>query len=74
MMPGLMLSQEELKELTGYKIPSCQIRWLKERHWRFELTRFGRPKVDREYYLMKMGVTKSYIAPVEPNWDAIAAR
>ncbi|MBS1170128.1 MAG: hypothetical protein H6R01_1046 [Burkholderiaceae bacterium] len=72
-MSNLTLSSEELENLTGYKMPSCQVRWLKERHWRFELSRANRPRVAREYYLMKMGVTKSYDAPNEPNWGALAA-
>jgi hypothetical protein len=70
----LTLTPEQLADLTGYKLPSHQIKWLRDRHWRYELTRAGRPKVDREYYLMKMGVTKDYTPPVELNWDAVPAR
>jgi hypothetical protein len=52
---SLMLTPDELEELTGYKIPACQIRWLKDRGWVFEVSR-KRPKVSRAYFEQKMGV------------------
>lgn len=43
----MFLSQLELFCLTDYKRPSDQIRWLRERGYRFEIGASGRPKVLR---------------------------
>lgn len=70
----LMLTIDELAELTGYKSAKSQIAWLHSRGWRFELNRAGQPKVDREYYRRQMGnktaEPAAYSGP-GPNWDAI---
>jgi hypothetical protein len=63
---SLILSPDELEELTGYKIPACQIRWLKDRGWVFEVSR-KRPKVSRVYFEQKMGVQANQDA--EPELD-----
>jgi hypothetical protein len=73
MNSSLLLTQDELVELTGYKVPKFQVQWLKERGWRFELNRLGRPRVDREYYRQQMGVQGASPEPPEaqPNWAAM---
>lgn len=41
----MFLSREQVEELTGYKKPVCQLRWLVAngvRHW---VDRAGRPKI-----------------------------
>ena len=65
---NLVLSIEELVELTGYKYPSKQISWLKKNGFKHRLNRFKQPKVDRAHYLTKMGIGPSKNA--EPDWDA----
>ena len=35
-MEPLFLSKDEIAELTGYKVPALQCRWLKDRGWVFE--------------------------------------
>lgn len=57
----LTLTQEELADLTDYKTSKKQIEWLQEHGWVFEGSYSGRPKVDRTYYLMKMGVDVSFL-------------
>lgn len=43
----MFLSRDELHELTDYKRPAEQIRWLTKRGYRFEVGASGRPKVLR---------------------------
>lgn len=52
---SLVLSQEELRELTGYVRGKDQARWLGNKGWLFELDAHGRPKVARSYFEQKMG-------------------
>lgn len=40
----LMLTNDDLAELTGNKSAKSQITWLRTRGWVFELNRVGRPK------------------------------
>lgn len=67
----MLLTEDELFELTGYKTASYQVKWLRERGWRFELNRVNKPRVDREYYRQQMGLQIAGAAPaeMEPNWD-----
>lgn len=41
----MFLELEKLVELTDYKRSSDQIRWLQDRGYRFEISKYGRPKV-----------------------------
>ncbi|UWS65417.1 DUF4224 domain-containing protein [Pseudomonas mosselii] len=54
-MQNEILSEEELAELTGYKIRGHQRRWLNDRNWLFVESRGGRPLVGRQYVRMKLG-------------------
>lgn len=67
----MLITDEELYELTGYKSGKGQAEWLRQRGWIFEMNRLGRPKVDREYYRSKMGNQNAETATVQPNWTAI---
>lgn len=53
---SLVLSSDELADLTGRKQPKRQMQWLSENHWRFFVGGDGLPKVDREYYREMAGV------------------
>lgn len=49
------LAPDELVELTELRMASAQIRWLRDRGWKFEVGQLtGRPKVAREYYRARM--------------------
>ena len=61
---SILLSPEELEELTDYEVPAYQIKWLKQRGWVYEVSH-GRPKVSRSYFEQRMGV----IAKVESEPD-----
>lgn len=68
------LSPDEMTALTGYVRRSGQIAWLRERGWRFELDRDGRPRVARAFMERRMvGETVAQEAP-EPNWAALGVR
>lgn len=45
----MFLTREELRDLTDYKRPSDQIRWLTEHGYRFDVGASGRPKVLRSF-------------------------
>lgn len=51
---ALFLSKDELLELTGYRRPHEQRRWLQNRRWRFETNAAGAPRVARAYLERKM--------------------
>lgn len=57
--PGLFLTHEELTELTGYQTPKGHTRWLEKNRWRFVLTRSQQARVSRDYFLERMGSTKT---------------
>ncbi len=44
----MFLTEDELKELTGYQRPKQISRWLAEHGYRFEQDRAGWPKVLKE--------------------------
>jgi hypothetical protein len=71
----MFLTADELRELTGYRRPSKQIEWLRERHWRFELNAAGHPRVARAYLERRM-VAREGAGAVEsasPDFGAIRA-
>ncbi|MHB8473224.1 MAG: DUF4224 domain-containing protein [Gammaproteobacteria bacterium] len=43
----MFLTLAELEILTGYKRPSCQIKWLKAMRFRYQVSATGRPVVAR---------------------------
>lgn len=54
--PPLVLTREELAQLTGTKQPARMAAWLQARQWPHEAAarRGDTPKVDRAYYLARM--------------------
>ena len=54
-MTETFLSGAELRDLTGYRAPHCQTRWLERNRWRFALTRRNEPRVARDYFNERMG-------------------
>lgn len=51
---SLLLTRDELCELTGYVQTASQFRWLTDRGWRHEVGGDGRPKVARAEYERRM--------------------
>ncbi len=46
----MFLTTENLRDLTGYRKPALQIRWLAENGYSFDVRGDGRPVVSRAYY------------------------
>lgn len=59
MNEGLFLTGDELRELTGFRAPHCQVRWLESNRWRFAMNRHKEPRVARQYFQERMGCTGS---------------
>jgi len=51
----MFLTDKEIAELTGYKKPAYQVRWLQQNHWPLEVSADGNPKVLRSVVLARMG-------------------
>lgn len=54
----LLLTREELAELTGYKRPGDQARWLAQQGIQHYMGADGRPKVIRESLLKSPTMTR----------------
>lgn len=83
-MNPLFLTRSELAELTGFKAPHCQARWLVRNRWRFVLNRRNAPQVARDHFNERMGCggrghshadTINHVAAGEqPNFGALGRR
>jgi len=68
MSGALFLRREEVEELTGYRMPSRQIRWLREQgipHW---VAADGRPRVPRAAI---EGAARRFEPEVEPDFSVL---
>lgn len=70
----MFLTPAELAELTGYKRPSAQARWLTSHGWRFALNAAGHPRVARAYFERRMvardGRPLAVVDCPPPDWSA----
>jgi hypothetical protein len=51
----MLLTEQDIKELTGRQRPTAQVRWLKAHGWPFEVDADGRPKVLRAVSVARLG-------------------
>lgn len=68
----MLLTDEEVEQLTQYKRPADQRRWLREHGFRFVIGARGRPRVARaeaERHLVGSDDRRRQTA--EPAWDAL---
>ena len=73
MPPGpLLLSPDELADVTGFRLAAKQIRWLSTKGWRFEVNGNRRPIVARRYAekMLGCGGADEQSAP-RPNFSAL---
>ena len=68
---SLVLSPQELIDLTGYRQKKRQADWLRRHKFSFKLARDGGPRVDRAHYLGRMGGGERTAPAVGPNWNAM---
>ncbi|RUT66825.1 hypothetical protein CKG00_10830 [Morganella morganii] len=50
MSEPLYLTDDELITLTGFKIKSCQVKWLRENHIHHYINKLGKPIVIRSKF------------------------
>lgn len=62
-----MLTEQEVVNLTGFKVRARQIKWLQDRGWTYALSAGGRPIVGREYLRYKLGGARPKTEP-NPQW------
>ena len=66
---SIWLSSADLEELTGYRRPTAQARWLRRHGYRFTVNALGVPVVAvAEVNRKLVGGT---IAAQEPNWSVL---
>lgn len=65
----LFLTKDEVIELTGYKKPALQRRWLIEHGYKFEVRADGRPVVLASTIEHKLRGKAP--AQVSPDWSAL---
>lgn len=68
----IFLDNEEIKELTGFKLATKQCLWLTEHDYPFDTNRSGNPKVLRSYLEQRLcpGLASSR-GFEEPNFAAL---
>lgn len=59
----LLLTDDEVREVTGYKRAADQRKWLTSRGWAFEISASGKPKVLRAHAEERMGGKRREWAP-----------
>jgi hypothetical protein len=69
----MLLTDKEVRGLTGYSRPSAQIRWLRQHGWRFTVNALGKPAIAVAEFNRRMVGTGRSVAQQEPNWDALNA-
>lgn len=65
----MFLTADDIAQLTGYKRPSAQVRWLKNKSWKFDVNARGLPVVAvAEFHRHLVG---GRAARSEPNFEAM---
>jgi len=71
----MFLTKLQTQELTGYKIPSAQIRWLKENGFMFKIGADGYPRIliceMESQMLSNSKPTKNIVRQETPNFEAL---
>ena len=72
-MTTLILTADELVDLTGYIYPSKQIAWLRAQGFTIRVSASGHPRLDRSHYLKVMGGSAGAMqqAKTEPNFSGL---
>lgn len=67
-----LLTHSEIIELTGYRMPSKQVKWLRLQGFIFRVAADGYPRIDRSHYLKLMGGYSNNIQQkTEPNFNSL---
>lgn len=74
--PPLLLSPDELEQITGHKRQKKQTEWLLTKHWQFEINARGAPVVARTYAearLSGISAAPQAMRTRRPNFEALNA-
>lgn len=72
--PPLLLTPDEVQQITGRKLRRQQVEWLKGNHWQFEVNARGMPIIARSYaeaHLSGSTCTSQPARPRRPNFEAL---
>lgn len=67
----LFLTPEEVSTLTGFRLPSRQVQWLRTKGWRFEINGNRQAIVARKYAEKMLGCQASEEQCYRPNFGAL---
>ncbi len=67
----MFMSHQELIELTDFKAPHAQCRWLTEHDYPFDKSASGKPKVLKSYLEQRLGYQNSIVTGQQPDFSAI---
>ena len=67
----MLLSEDEIRELTGYKRPADQRRWLSNNGYRYAIGAAGKPKVAHQEALRHLVGGDSRQAANGPDYSQI---
>lgn len=65
----MILTADDLHDLTGYVRPSAQVRWLRRHGWRFTVNALGMPVVALAEF--NRHLVGGRAAKQEPNFEAL---
>jgi hypothetical protein len=70
----LLLSKDELTELTGARQAKKQIKWLDQHAWIYTTSYTGEPRVAAAYFLSRLVTPTVASNQAEPRWTAASRR
>ncbi len=71
MESDLFLTSDEVQTLTGFKLHTRQVEWLRKRGWRFEVSGNRRPIIARKYAEKMLGCDTQEQRTYTPNFAAL---
>ncbi len=74
--PSLLLTPEEVEQVTGRKSKRHQVEWLSAKRWQFEVNARGVPIIARSYAesrLCGVSTAPQTVRPRRPNFEALPA-
>lgn len=67
----MFLTKDDIVNLTGYRRPADQCRWLKSHGWKYEISAVGRPVVLRRHAESRMSDVEQAPKEWSPNFAAM---
>jgi hypothetical protein len=67
----MFLTSDEVCALTGFRLPSRQVSWLRLKGWRFEINSNRQPIVARKYAEKMLGCMTQDQPTYQPNFGSL---